>query len=99
MSGPRQFVTLKSGMKLPAAKLLKTMPAPKLSAVSIRPMKTSSGGKGFHVTHVMTASKPQAFVFSDPKTMSAHLTRIAHAEWRKPDQNEAARMATTLDIG
>ena len=99
MIGRRQFGTLKSGGTLPAAKLLKTIPAPKLAAVSIKPMKTTSGGQGFHVTHVPTIGKPQSFVFSDPKTMSAHLTRIAHAEWRKPDQNEAAKMDTTLDIG
>lgn len=68
---------------------------PKIAAVHIQPAKN-----GFHVQHQMSAPHaPKQFVFNSPAKMLSHLKRIESTQWLHPQQDPAARVIRTQDLG
>jgi hypothetical protein len=83
-------------VSMPHAKLLST-PKPKLSHVSIHPMKTSSGDTGLKVMHHLTNGHVKGMIFADPTKVGSHLMKLSRAQWRNPGRNFSS--GVVHDIG
>jgi hypothetical protein len=65
----------------------------KLHSIEIHPAKN-----GAVVTHHFKGVPSRKFVFHDPATMKAHITRALKSEWRHPDVNLSAKIESTLNV-
>lgn len=65
----------------------------KLHAISIHPAKN-----GAVVTHHFKGVPDATFVFHDPATMRAHITRAVRSEWRHPGVDLGKKIERTLNV-